>query len=78
MAIGYVAELFDQKILATALSGAAQLDSIFTAIIALMLGFFADRFGVAVSLIIISVIIILTLPLYLITRKHKYDEAGKI
>ena len=77
MAIGYVAELFDQKILATALSGAAQLDSIFTAIIALMLGFFADRFGVANSLIIISIIMILSLPLYLIKRKHKYDGAGK-
>ncbi len=71
MAVAYVADLFDQKILATALSGASQLDSLFTAIMALILGFLTDRFGIGYSLMIVSFLCICSIPLYSIKNQKK-------
>lgn len=65
MGISYVTDMMQQDILATALSAQSQASSLVAAIIALLIGFFADRYGVGTSLIIVSIILILTTPLYM-------------
>jgi len=64
MGISYVTDMMKQDILATALSVESQASSLATAIIALLLGFFADKYGVGSSLVIVSIILILTTPFY--------------
>ena len=64
MGISYVTDMMKQDILATALSVESQASSLAAAIIALLLGFFADKYGVGSSLIIVSIILILTTPFY--------------
>jgi len=71
MGVSYVSEMFDQDILATALSAKSQAKTIAAAIIAPLLGYFADKHGIGNSLIIISLLLILTAPLYLLKKKHR-------
>jgi len=65
MGISYVTDMMQQDILATALSAQSQASSLAAAIIALLIGFLADNYGVGNSLIIVSIILILTTPLYI-------------
>jgi MFS family permease len=69
MVLSYVSDVMEQDILATALSAESQASSIVAATTALLIGFFADRYGVGSGLIIVSVIWILTTPLYLARKK---------
>jgi MFS family permease len=75
MAIAYVSDVMEQDILATALSAESQAASLTAAIIALLIGFFADRYGVGSGLIIVSIILVFATPLYVAkeaktTRPH--------
>jgi hypothetical protein len=65
MAVSYVSDVMEQDILATGLSAESQASSLAAAIIAVLIGFFADRYGVGSGLVIVSIILILTAPLYM-------------
>ena len=65
MAISYVSDIMEQDILATALSAESQASSLIAAIVAVLMGYFADKYGVGSSLIIVSIIMILATPFYM-------------
>jgi MFS family permease len=69
--IAYYTENLDTDILATTLSAESQSKSLFTALIALMLGFLADRFDVGTAILICSGLILLSTPLYLIKKQRQ-------
>ncbi len=69
--IAYVTDLFKQDILATALSAQSQAITIFAAIIAPLLGLFADIFGIAYSLAITSVLLLALSPFILAKSRLK-------
>ena len=69
VAVGFITELFSDKILASVLSVESQAKDLFGAIFALVFGFFANKWGIAFSLIITSGIVLATSPVYLIKRK---------
>ena len=64
--ISYFTAHLDKDILATTLSAESQGKSMFTAIIALMPGFLADRLGLGTAILSSSLVMLLTVPLYLI------------
>ena len=66
--IAYFTENLDNDILATTLSAESQGKSLFTAVIALLLGFLADRFDVGTAILVCSAVLLLTTPLYLIKK----------
>ena len=70
VAVGYITELFSDKILASVLSVESQAKDLFGAVFALIFGFFANKWGIAYSLIITSGIILLTTPVYFIRKKQ--------
>lgn len=55
--IAYISEKFDSASLATSLSVESLTKTIFASIIALVLGFFADMFGVGIALSIVSLVV---------------------
>jgi len=55
--IAYISEKFDSRSLATSLSVESLTKTIFASIVALVLGFFADIFGVGAALSIVSVMV---------------------
>ncbi len=67
--ISYVTDMLNQNILATVLSTESQAISLIAAIIAPLLGFMADKFGIGTGLILVSAITLITLPLFLVKDK---------
>ncbi|MFC2152346.1 MFS transporter [Bacteroidota bacterium] len=67
--VAYVSELYQDEILATALSTNSQAKSLVAAIIAPLIGLLADNFGIGLGLSLIALIIILSTPLYRISKK---------
>ena len=67
--ISYVAEILRKDILATALSAESQVKSIYAALLAPLTGFLADKFGIGISLAIVSSIIIVFFPILLVRKK---------
>lgn len=68
--VAYVSELYKNSILATALSANSQSKSLFAAIFAPILGFLADQYGVGLALSILSLLIIVSTPLYLVKGQN--------
>ena len=68
--IAYFTENLDSDILATTLSAESQSKSLFTTVMALMIGFLSDRFDVGTALLACSVWMLLTTPLYWIRRSR--------
>lgn len=68
--VAYISELYDNKILATALSANSQAKSLFAAILAPALGFLADKFGVGIALSSLAILILLTTPLYVLRKSN--------
>ncbi len=68
MAISYVTEQLNQNILASVLSAESQANTVFAAIIAVLFGFFADKFGIEFSFIGISLALLILSPLYFIAK----------
>jgi len=64
------ADLLEKDILATALSAAAQLETLFAAIFTALLGFLADRFGLANGLMIVSLVLMVLTPLVFIRKSR--------
>ncbi|KPL10350.1 MAG: hypothetical protein AMS26_21540 [Bacteroides sp. SM23_62] len=67
--IAYFTENLDKDILATTLSAESQSKSLFTAVIALLIGFLADRFDIGTAILACSAFMLLTTPLYLIRKR---------
>jgi len=67
--ISYVADTVEKDILATVLSAESQAHTIIAAIIAPVLGFMADKLGLGYSLVVVSGILILLLPLIILRKK---------
>jgi hypothetical protein len=67
--ISYITENIDNRILATVLSAESQAHALIAAIVAPIIGFLADRFGVGYALAIISVLMILLSPIYMARKK---------
>ena len=63
--VDYISRLYKNEILATALSANSQAKSLFAAIIAPVLGFLADKFGIGIALSILALLILISTPLYL-------------
>ena len=73
--IAYFTENLDKDILATTLSAESQSKSLFTAVIALMLGFLADRFDVGTAILACSAFMLLTTPLYLLKKRREVSKS---
>lgn len=71
MAISYVTEQLNQNILASVLSAESQANTVFSAIIAVLFGFFADKFGIGTSFILISLTLLLMTPLFLLRTQNE-------
>jgi hypothetical protein len=67
--IAYFTENLDKDILATTLSAESQGKSLFTAVIALLLGFLADRLDIGTAILVCSAVMLLTTPLYLLKKQ---------
>lgn len=68
--VAYVTEILNKDILATALSTESQVKSLISAIIAPVIGFFADLYGIGIALIIISVMVLVSLPFVWVMKKQ--------
>jgi MFS-type transporter involved in bile tolerance (Atg22 family) len=64
------ADLLEKDILATALSAAAQLETLFGAIFTAFLGFLADKFGLANGLMIVSLLLMALAPMFFIRNSQ--------
>ncbi len=69
MAVSCASETFSDKILATVLSVESQASSLIAALFAFLLGFLADYVSLEFSFIITSLILLFTVPLYLLRKK---------
>lgn len=68
--VAYVSDILNKDILATALSTESQVKSIFSAIIAPVIGLFADLYGVGVALLIVSVLVGILVPLVWVRKER--------
>ncbi len=73
--ISYITENIDNRILATVLSAESQAHALVAAVLAPIIGFLADRFGVGYALAIVSILMILLAPLYMARKKDKNRES---
>jgi MFS family permease len=69
--IANVSDMMKHNILATALSAESQVSSLSAAIIALVIGFFADKFGIGTALVIVPAFMLLTAPFYFVKARHE-------
>lgn len=72
--IAYFTENINKDILATALSAESQSKSLFTAIIALILGFLADKYSIGTALLACSAFMLLTTPFYLLKNRREFGK----
>ena len=68
--VDYISKLYNNEILATALSANSQAKSLFAAIIAPVLGFLADKFGIGIALSILALLILISTPLFLAKKSQ--------
>lgn len=64
MGEAYITETLSHDILAVALSAESQVKSLLTALIAPLLGFFADQWGVGIALSLVSALLLGLFPIY--------------
>lgn len=64
MGIAYVSELLNKNILATALSTESQVNSVYAALLAPLIGFLADTFGIGIALLLVSAFLLVLIPLF--------------
>lgn len=72
--IARVAEISERNYLATVLSAESQFHSLITALLAPLLGFCADFFGLGEAIVIASVILLIISPLVLLKESHSRNE----
>ena len=61
--------MYKDEVLATALSANSQAKSLIAAIIAPILGFLTDKFGIGIGLSVLALVLIISTPLYLAKKK---------
>ncbi len=71
MGIAYVSDMTNPDILATTLSAESQITSLFSGIIAVFIGYCADKFGLGTALIVVSFVLLIFTPLYCAKKNHK-------
>ena len=71
MGVAFFADQIDSKILASGLSAQSQTKTIWASILAILLGFFIDQFGVGIGLAISSGIMFLFIPIFWLTDTRK-------
>lgn len=64
MGIAYVSDMTNPDILATTLSAESQATTIFSGIIAIVIGYCADRFGLGTAMIAVSLVLLVFSPFY--------------
>jgi hypothetical protein len=69
--ISYVADTVNKDILATVLSAESQAHTIISAIMAPLLGFMADNMGLGYSVMVLSGMLILLFPVFILRMKKK-------
>ena len=69
MGISYISDMTNHDILATTLSAESQVTSLFSGIIAVVIGYCADRFGLGTAMIAVSSALLFFTPLYLAKDK---------
>ena len=69
MGISYVTEIIDKDILATVLSAESQTHSIIAAVLAPLLGYLADLYGVGYALAGVSALLLILLPFVWLRKK---------
>jgi MFS family permease len=69
MGIAFVAENVDHRILATVLSAESQVHALIAAILAPLIGFIADRFGLGYAITGVSALMLLLSPFYFVKRE---------
>ena len=69
--IVYVAELTNEKAMASVLSAESQLSSFFAAVFAPCVGFLADQFGLGAGLLIFTIVLVVLMPFYWVNRLKK-------
>ncbi len=67
--VAYITENIKTDILATVLSAESQLHSLIAALLAPLIGFFADKFGLGYAVMIISAMLLILGPVYLLKKK---------
>ncbi len=67
--VAYVAGLSEDNAMATVLSLSSQMQSVFAAIISPLIGWFADKYGLGMSMILISLLLIIFFPVYKLGAK---------
>ncbi len=66
MAISYVTEQLNDNILASVLSAESQANTVFASVIAVLLGFLGQKFGIETGFIFVSALLLVLSPFYLI------------
>ncbi len=70
MGVSYVSEVVNKDILATSLSVESQVHTIVAAILAPVIGYFADHFGVGYAIVVVSGFLLLLSPVFLLRSKR--------
>ncbi len=73
MAVSYITELLNDDVLASVLSAESQANTIFAALIAPLFGIIAQFFGIEMSFILTSLVLLVFSPFYMI---NKTDRKG--
>ncbi len=73
--VAFVSEHYKDEILATALSANSQAKSLFAAIIAPIIGFIADKYGIGIGLSFIALILLSISILFRLNTKNKLSQA---
>ena len=76
MAVSFISSILDKKIYASTFSINSQIQTLVAAVLAPLLGFFADEFGIGIALLITSLIMILFFPFYFIKAENKLTRIG--
>ena len=80
LGIAYVSENMERNLLASSLSAESQVSSVIAGGIAILLGFFADRFSIGTSFIVVSAILLCILFIFrtpLWKQKHRLSIVNK-
>ncbi|MFW6138789.1 MAG: MFS transporter, partial [Spirochaetota bacterium] len=70
MSVGYVSQRISTRVMASGLSSESQLKTIFTAVLAPVMGFFADTMGVEGGLLAMAGILLMVFPFVVLRREQ--------